>query len=582
MGPSRRLSLRSVTSRYSSEKADAFKTSTPLKAEGILHSASTPKITSNSKNTGAIKVKSAPKATSTPKLSTTPTPSPASESSIASEPSSAANSSTPSKTTVKPDLVTYSNVINDAVASLSREFQIPINLSHHELDQKTVNDVMEIYLREGVHNWDNHTKMGFAKVLSLIKITSSSKTITSNHAIWRAVIHRKEGWNWAYWIAFRNIYGKSLLENRPRITKVIQTAFPNTDIWSATTPAGMTRGKLESMTPEQSIPTPSNASPTIAATNERKRPHHALVTNGDAFGQRMTLRTKRRRRYIVAQSAPEGLSPSLSTSEIWSTPEVLSTPKVLSTPEVPSTSEVLSSPDSSGDADDGTKNKQQDTACRGLNSQVSEGNGNKETHQIIATSVPEPDVLTQQTRTKDNMVDTRTDETNQSSTNVAAAGSAQPHDAAKPIPRWATTIEEAKRGIMFLQLKNELSAHVANQIQESERRTRKQIADLPRPHVAVNNYIGQILAEMLDIKQRLSALEEDNQTRIRNAATFNVSSGLGGDSMLRALETLGHQVHNCTRDIYQLKTSQQYEEDPILPRVEGEPVEELDSGMEEN
>lgn len=258
----------------------------------------------------------------------------------------------------------------------------------------------------------------------------------------------------------------------------------------------------------------------------------------------MNLRTKRRRRYVVAQPTPEALSP----------------------------------PESSAGTDDREKNLQQDTACQGLNPPVLEEPANEATEQSIPSLVREPNVLGKQ---RDNTIGTKADETNQSSTDVVAAGNVKPKDTAKPTEEWAAPIEDAKQGLMFLRLKQELTAQVAAQVQESELRTRKRIADLPRPSVTANNYIGQILAEMLDIKQRLSALEEDNQARIRNAATFNVPSGLSGDSVLRALETLGHQVHNCTRDIYQLKTSQQYEEDPILSCVKRELVEASDSGVEE-
>ncbi|KAH6971317.1 hypothetical protein EDB80DRAFT_838041 [Ilyonectria destructans] len=628
MGASRRLSSRGVKSRYSSENVDALQPSTPRKirktrktekgpkGDNTPKGDSTPQTNIPSKTNSTPKTNNTPKANSTPKAddtsivadapkassplraSGTPKMSAAAnaastvESSILSKPSSppefstasetsiAVNPGTPSKTIAESNVVTYSEAINDAVASLSREFEIPISLSHQGLDQKAINDVMGIYLNHGIHNWDNHTKTRFAKILSFIKFTSSSQTITSNHVVWRVVT--KEGWNWAYWIAFRTIYGKNRLENRNRLIKAVETIFPDTDIWSAQTPAGMTPSKLENKIPKVSIATPSiatpssvapssatpssvtpssaipsSASPSIAFTNERKRPHHALVTEGGSLGQRTNLlRTKRRRRYVVAQPTPEALSP----------------------------------PESSAGTDDREKNLQQDTACQGLNPPVLEEPANEATEQSIPSLVREPNVLRKQ---RDNTIGTKADETNQSSTDVVTAGNVKPKDAAKPTEvakpaeaakpteEWAAPIEDAKQGLMFLRLKQELTAQVAAQVQESELRTRKRIADLPRPSVTANNYIGQILAEMLDIKQRLSALEEDNQARIRNAATFNVPSGLSGDSVLRALETLGHQVHNCTRDIYQLKTSQQYEEDPILSCVKRELVEASDSGVEE-
>ncbi|KAH7156161.1 hypothetical protein EDB81DRAFT_756664 [Dactylonectria macrodidyma] len=575
MSPSTRFGgTRGIKAKSVSKVADAVRPSTPLSAKTADQTGDTPKnvdapkVVDTPNTRSAARRNAAAKTTTSTDLTITTKPKSASKLPSASTPSSTANPSTPSSNNSASSTdsasrnVTHSKEITDAVTALSRELEIPINLSRRERDQKAINEVMSIYLEHGV-NWDHQTRIGFAKVLSKVKATASSEHITSNHAIWRAVTQRSHGWNWGYWIAFRTVYGKDFLQSRVRGIKIrtIQASFPGTDIWSAMTPAGVTRTKLETPTPEPitQTPTKTKTSFSIPKLYERKRPHPDIVTEGTT-DRRGSLRAKKHRRY-TPMTDREFLS--LTTSGAPS----------------PGEPEVLSPPASSVAAQDGEEN----LAGQSVKSPVPEADVNSAAVQsIVARPVLGSEVLTKR---EENLIVGNTTANNATANNATANNANQDRGdtaigggAAQPNGEWD---DEVKRESMFQQLKRELSIQVANQVQDAELRTRQRIADLPRPSTFVNECINQIFADMLDIKQRLSVLEDDNAARNRNAAIFNIPSGLSGDSMQRSLETLGRQVQNCTRDIYQLKTNQPYEEDPILSHIKREPIQPSDSEMED-
>ncbi|KAH7155346.1 hypothetical protein B0J13DRAFT_223751 [Dactylonectria estremocensis] len=581
MSPSTRFTP-GIKAKFDSKKpVDASRPSTPLSANSTHQPIDTPEPLQTSKNVDTLKTAVTPmtrsaakrnasaKAAVSPGSTITAKPNSASKLPVLSTPSSVVNLATPTSTNSTSSTesasrrVAHSKTITDAVAALTREFQIPINLSSRERDQKAINEVMSIYLEHG-SNWDHQTKIGFAKVLSMVKTTASSEVITSNHTIWRAATSRSGGWNWGYWIAFRTIYGKENLKSRVRdiSIKTIQTSFPGTDIWSDMTPAGVTRTKLETPTPEPITQTTSKGK---LKSYERKRPHPDTVTEGST-DRRTSLRAKKNCRYTP-----------MSNREFLD----------LTTPVASSSRErgVLNPPASSVTAQNGEENLRRETAGQSLKSPVLEANANPIAIQSIAANrVPESEVLTK--REDDRavmMANTAINNinVNQNRTGYAIVGAQTetPHSDVQPAEGRAAPVDKAKHESMVEQLKRELSIQVTQQVQNAEMRTRQRIADLPRPNVFVNDCVNQLLIDVLGIKQQLEALEDDNEARNRNAAVYNIPSGLSGDNTLRSLETLGRQVQNCTRDIYQLKTNQPYEEDPILAHIKREQMDASDSGM---
>ncbi|KAK7413067.1 hypothetical protein QQX98_008075 [Neonectria punicea] len=531
---------------------------------------------------------SPPVANSTPKKEFTPNAKPVSgairsrnrTSSVSSSiinPSSISKPKITSKPSDNSSTTASPKAISNAIASLSFEYQVPIAISQDDNDQKMIREVMEIYINDGAKNWDSNTKIAFVKALSLIKTTPSAETVTSNHGIWRAVVQRREGWNWAYWIVFRAIYGKAVLESRTHITDGIKEMFPNTDIWSATTPTAMAS-------------TTSNACPVARASNgrksnekkfnERKRPrHHILDTSGGLLGQNTIPESKKRRFEAVI------LSPR-----------------------------VLSPPGSSKDRESDEKHTPpRETTVGSLKSPVSEANANEASLQHIASTVPtddsaavadtiqktstpsqEAEIATDAHQGTENItvattipeIDTTTTDTivvgsHQSTDATTTAGNvdavAKPLNTAKATDKPAESNSQADRDSIFHQMKEELSAQFAAQLHESECRTQLRVEELvkslPSSRLA-NGHACELYAQMLSIKQRLSALEEANRVRLSAAATFNIPAALTAEDTRRALEALGHQVQKCTRDIYQLHTGQLYEEDPMLSCIKREPIPE--------
>ncbi|KAK7429215.1 hypothetical protein QQZ08_004225 [Neonectria magnoliae] len=496
-------------------------------------------------------------------------PSSISKPKIASKPSD--NSST---TAASP------KAISNAIASLSFEYQVPITISQDDNDQKIIRDVMVMYISDGAKNWNTDTKIAFVKALSLIKTTPSAETVTSNHGIWRAVVQRREGWNWAYWIVFRAIYGKAVLESRTHVTDVIQEMYPNTDIWSATTPTSMAS-------------TTSNVCPVARASdgrkfdekriNERKRPrHHTLDTSSGLLRQNPIPERKKRRVDPVSRST-RVLSPSGSSKDGESDEK--------HTPPQETTGEYLKSPASEANANEASLQDIVNTVPMDVSAAVADttlkANALSQEAEIatapyqgtdditVATMLPEIDTVTQET---DIVVGSHqsTDATTTTG-NVDADADAKPLNTAKTTDKPAVSTSQADRDSIFQQMKEELSAQFAAQLRESESRAQLRVEELikslPSSRLA-DGHACELFAQMLSIKQRLSALEEANRVRLSEAATFNIPAALTAEDTRRALEALGHQVQKCTRDIYQLHTGQLYEEDPMLSCIKREPIPE--------
>lgn len=374
--------------------------------------------------------------------------------------------------------------VRDIVTELSLEFNIPITISQDPNDQPTIEDVIEIYAREGMERWDNKTRFAFAKALPLIKTTPSSQTVPSNHGIWRAVMHRKEGWNWAYWIIFRTIYGKNILQDRVRVVNAVKKTFPGTDIWSASTPAPVVHASSPASPASEKI----LASITVAST---------AIEDPTA----------------AAFTAPSSLTHKRKHPD-----------------DVPATDPL----------------RFKRPAIESCNSYAS-GESAQESNVNVAdvTNLADP---------TQNYDETQEQQVVQSETPGDAEGptvtATESLPAAKPTNRLAT-LEHTH---LYRQVRDELSAQSA-EIQKMNERISKQ--------AQANDYVGQLFEDIRDIKRRLDA-------------SMPPPSGFNGHSLHVALEALGHQVDYCTRNIYELKTGQPYEDDPALLCIKRERVGESD------
>ncbi|KAI5462169.1 hypothetical protein BGZ63DRAFT_403433 [Mariannaea sp. PMI_226] len=433
---------------------------------------------------------------------------------------------------------TYSKEIQAAIAFLCNKFKLNVDISCNEEDKPVIEEVMNIYLAEG-ETWPNKAKLDLVKVLPMIKITHSSRVIISNHTIWRRVFRQNEGWNWAYWIAFRATYGIKLLQSRRNVVSSVEKVFPGTDIWIAKTPAASSSSSFSGTNgtrkvyPATPITNPKNSS-SNPTSNKRKLAGHDLK-------EESSRKIKRR------------ISHNPSNSTLLGAKQNTRAPK------------------EEGDQSDGSETIADciTVATRTLIA-IADDRPAPQTDGTTAKSPKNAQVVTDDAISANDTRSAGAFET----TETVAVPIQSPHDEEIEDRSERDRSEEDKLNQMCERIKRELRHEYNGHISRINERVERQSV--------LVGYVVQVFENIIEIKNRLDRLEEANkEARMRTATTYNLPSQSGGvgQNLHRTIEALGQQVEFCTRSIQELKKGRSVEDDPVLLNIKREPIQLLASDV---